>query len=229
MSRTTLRLGGAFGLSHVVVVIAGFALTGPTDTTPRAPIEDVLAFYSGDRLMRAFTGGYVELLGYLLFVPFVLCLVQHLRRHEGPDGIAALSALGLGAVYLAAVIGTGFGAGAAAMWTGTHAEAPAGVVALNSLRSFSYAASLAAFGAFLVAVAVSALVGRSLPKWLSISALVIGATLVAGIARFVDGWADIVALLGLAWIIAVSIWGLRGRQVGGSPTRVSELAAPSRV
>ncbi len=229
MSRTTLHVGGAFGLAHVVVAIAGFALLGPADTTPRAPVEDVLAFYTGADLMRVFTGGYVELLGYLLFVPFLVCLVQHLRRHEGGDGIGALAALGLGAVYLAAVIGNGFGAGAAAMWIGHHAEAPTGVVALNSLRSFGYAASLAAFGAFLVAVAISALIGRSLPKWLSVSGLVIGATLVAGIARFVDGWADIVAFLGLAWIIAVSVWGLRSRQVDGSPTRSAELAAPSRA
>lgn len=47
MNRTTVRTGAALGLAHVVVVIAGFALSGPSQsTTLAAPTADVTEWYA---------------------------------------------------------------------------------------------------------------------------------------------------------------------------------------
>lgn len=228
-ARSALRLAGALGLAHVVVVIAGFATQAPVGATLTSTREELADYYVEGSAGRIFAGGYVEVLGYLLFLPFVVALVHYLRSREPGGGVAASTASLAGVAFIAMILAPAMSAGAAALWVGQHGGSIDTVVALNALRSLSYAVSLLVFALFLAAVAVSALAGRSLPRGLSVSALVLAATLVVGAAGFAEGWADLPGLLTLVWVLAASIWALRARQGDGSPAIEPEFAGASRT
>jgi hypothetical protein len=82
-------------------------------------------------------------------------------------------------------------------------------VALNAFRAFTYYTALLALAGFLVAVGAGGLAGGRLARWMSWSALVIGAALAAGVAVAQTGLADVASLLVLAWIVVVSVGLLR--------------------
>ena len=64
-SRTAVRIAGALGLAHVVVTLAGCAISGPSqDTVLGAPRADLVRFYTEAHSAQLLTGGYIELLGW---------------------------------------------------------------------------------------------------------------------------------------------------------------------
>jgi hypothetical protein len=79
---------------------------------------------------------------------------------------------------------------------GSHGGDLAAIETLNQLRNTTYATSLAAYALFFGAVGLAAFVARSLPKWLSVSAVVIAAWLGVGVAFFADGQADLPGMAG---------------------------------
>lgn len=219
LPRTAVRVAGALGLAHVLVVLAGFAITGPSkDTVLGAPMADTVRFYTEAPSSRLFTGGYVEMLGYLLFLPFLVCLYRYLRGGEPRTGIAAATGLLGGLAYLAAVLAGGFAAGGAAVYAGHSGASGDAVYALSLLRSFGYFVALAAWAVFFAGVGLSGLSGRTLPRWLTGTALVLAIALIAGVAGAADGWADLPGFLGLGWVLAASIF-LLGPGGGGTGGR----------
>ena len=227
--RRVLRIGGALGLAHVVVVIAGFAVQTPIGATLTSSRDELAAYYVAGAAERIFAGGYIEVLGYLLFLPFVVALVRHLRSREPSGAVAAGTASLAGVAFVAMILAPAMSAGAAALWTGQDGGDLDTIVALNALRSLSYAVALLVFAVFLAAVGVSALAGRALPRSLSLSALILAVVLLAGVARFAEGWADLPGLLTLVWVLAASIWALRTRQDERSPAGQPVLAGASRT
>lgn len=210
LSRAAIRAGGALGLAHVAVTLAGFAIVGPSeDTILGAQAGDVVRFYTEADSTKVFTGGYVELLGYLLFLPFAVILTRHLAAASSSASVAAGTARLAAGVYVALVM-VGFAAGGAALYAAQRGGVDM-VFGLNLVRTFTYVTALAALGVFLIAVATAGMAGRTLPKGLTISAAVLGATVIAGIAGAADGLHDIPGFLSMFWLLPVSIWLLRQR------------------
>lgn len=207
------RSAGGFGLASVVGLLAGLAVIGPSDATLSASPESIVEWYRTADAARVYTGGYVQVLALLCFLPFAAQLSRLLGRSERQDSAAATTALCGAGVYVAGSLTPGMAAGAAALWVAQHAADDSAVYALNHLRTFSYQMSLLAWAVFFGGVAVSALSGRTLPRWLAASAAVVAAALVLGVAGAYDHWHDLASLLALVWVLAASVWLLRTRDV----------------
>lgn len=208
MSRNALRAGGAIGIAHVAVVIAGFAIEFQdiVDITLTAPKENLAKVFVDAEAGNMFLGGHLELLGYLLLLPFAAALYRHLRAAESAGAFGAVTSLLAVTAFVATTLSPGFAAGGAALWIGNRGGDLASVEALNTLRNTTYVTSLAAYAFFFAAVGISGLAGRSLPKWLSVPALVLAGWLAVGLAFFTDGQADLPAMVGLIWSLAAAIW-----------------------
>ncbi|MDQ3454757.1 MAG: hypothetical protein M3513_04660 [Actinomycetota bacterium] len=87
-----MRVGGGLGLTSVVVMLAGFTVIRPSDATLSATPDAIVDWYTTTDASRVFTGGYVEVIGILCFLPFAACLLRLLRRGEGPDAFGSSTA-----------------------------------------------------------------------------------------------------------------------------------------
>lgn len=208
-SAGTTRAGAALGLASVLVLLAGFALVAPAGAVHTNPADEIVGFYSDGGQTAKYAGGLVEALGLLLFLPFVAMLSARLRGRGVAGDVLAPAAQMSATVYVVLCLAPGQAAGAAALWLGAHGGDPSAIVALNTLRAFTYYLALFALAAFLVAVGTSGLMTGGLARWMSWPAVAIGAVLAVGVAVAQTGLADIASLLALAWILAVSIGLLR--------------------
>lgn len=235
MNKNSLRVGGTLGIMHVVVLLAGFALyieyADPTKTLTER--------YVDSSQFVVYTGGYIEVVGYLLFLPFAAFMYRMLRSAETESAFGATTAFAAAVVYVATTLTPGLAAFGAATAGGHRGILDTSALAsLDQLRLFSYYVSLLALACFLAAVAVSSLTSRILPGWLSVAAAVAGTVLAIGVAGAGSGWQEIPALLSLVWVLAVSGWALRtaGRLAGDSTgqkpnrnqARLARSGAPSR-
>jgi hypothetical protein len=112
--------------------------------------------------------------------------------------------------YVAISLAPGMSAGATALWLAHHDIAdPAVLTALNDLRALSYFVSLVAFALFLAAIGYAGSVTGRLPRWAASAAIALGVALTASVPFAGHDAADMVALLGLVWVVAVSVSLLR--------------------
>lgn len=207
---TSTRIGAGLGLAGIVLASAGFALVASADATFHSPDGAVLAYYTEAGLGRTVAGGLIQALGLLLLLPFAAVLAARVRV-PGPAGeVLGPTARMAATVYVTISLAPGMSAGAAALWL-AHSPLPdQGIVlALNDLRSLSYFVALLAYGVFLVAAGSAGLLSGRLPRWASWSAVVLGVALVASVPTATAGFADIVGLLGLVWVVVVSVALLR--------------------
>ena len=215
-SVTSTRLGAALGLASVVVLMAGFALVAPAGAVHTNPVEEIVGFYSGADQTAAYAGGLIEAVGLLLFLPFVAMTTARLGG-SGPAGhVLAPTARMAAAAYVVLCLAPGQAAGAAALWLGAHGGDPSTIVALNTLRAFTYYLALLALAGFLVAVGTGGLSSGRLARWMSGSAVAVGAVLAIGVGLAQTGLADVASLLALAWTVAVCIGLLRHPERGNA-------------
>lgn len=211
MSHPPTRPVGAFGLAHVVLLLAGFAIAMPS-VLHSSPPEELVEFYVRGPEAMVFAGGYVESVALLLFLPFAAGLHRLLREREARHGSAASTARMAATCYVTISLAPGMSAAAAGVYLGHRGLTDSALLAvLTNLRSFSYFLSLLALAMFLVAVAVSAWSTGALPRWLSASAGVVGTALGASVAVAADGWSDLVTLAVLVWLVALSVWAVTRR------------------
>jgi hypothetical protein len=206
----TTRAGAVLGLASIVLTMAGLVLVAPAGAVLSSPVEDVVAFYSEGSPGPTYAGGFLESVGLLLLLPFVMMLAGRLRGPGISGDLLAPTAVVTGSAYVLFSLAPGQAAGAAALWLGHSGDAePSTLLALNDLRVFSYFFALLCLAAFLICIGAGGNATRRLPRWASWSALIIGTALAAGVAVAHTGLHDIVSLLALAWIVAVSIALLR--------------------
>lgn len=221
MSRTLARATGAFGLAHVVLLLAGFAIAMPS-VLHDSPPEELLGFYVEGSEAMIFTGGYAQSIALLLFLPFAAGLHRLLRDRETRHGVAAATARMAAVCYITISLAPGMSAAAAGVYLGQRGlDDPALLAMATNLRGFSYFLSLLALAMFLIAVAVSAWPSGAMPRWLSGSAAVLGILLAAAVTRATEGWSDLVTLAVLVWLVAASVWLLarRTQAVVDEPSR----------
>lgn len=202
------RIGAASGLAAVVLLLAGFALIASADAVHTSAPADIVGFYTDADQSRKYAGGLISCVGLLLLLPFVVMVAGRVRGPDASGTLTGSTALLAGAAYVVLCL-PGQAAGAAGLWLGAHGGDASSIVALNALRAFTYYTALLALAGFLLAVGSGSLVGARLPRWMSWSALSVGATLVVGVAIAPTGLADLASLLALGWIVAVSVGLLR--------------------
>lgn len=208
-TRTT-RIGAALGVASIVLIATGFSIAAPTEATITSSEEEVVAFYSQAGLAKTLAGGLIEILGIVLFLAFAAMLTARVRGSAAADGLLAPTARMAATVYVAACLAPGMSAGAAALWLAHHGTTDSAVLtALNDLRSLSYFIALVPFAVFLVSVGIAARTTRSLPGWASGTALVVGVALAASLPFVAYGVTDALGLIGLLWVLAVSVALLR--------------------
>lgn len=220
------RLGAGLGIAAIVLIASGFAVAAPTEATITSPESDVVAFYAGAGLARTLAGGLVESLGLLLLLPFAAMLTARLRAPGTVAELLAPTARMAATVYVAICLAPGMSAGATALWLAQHGSAdPTLLTALNDLRALSYFVALLAYAVFLVAAGTAGLSSGRLPRWASWAAVALGCALAAGVPIAADGFADVFGLLGLLWVVVVSVALLRRPGVGASAPERSDSDA----
>jgi hypothetical protein len=212
---STTRVGAGLGLASIVLTMAGLVLVAPAEAVLTSPAEDVVAFYTEGSPGPTYAGGFLEAVGLLLLLPFLVMLAGRLRGPGVSGDLLAPTAVVTGSAYVLLSLAPGQAAGAAALWVGHSGDAePSILLALNDLRVFSYFIALLCLAAFLICIGAGATATRRLPRWASWSALTIGTALAAGVAVAHTGLHDIVSLLAVAWMVVVSIALLRHPERG---------------
>lgn len=93
---------------------------------------------AGSSLATVFAGGWVEYLGFPLFLVAAM-LFTRLLRGSGDAAAWLSSCIGAaGVTYTAITIATGFAAGAAALYDGHHGAPLATVTVVNDVRIFAF-------------------------------------------------------------------------------------------
>jgi hypothetical protein len=202
------RVAGALALAHVVLMLGGNSL----ETTPLLgdTQSNVIADYVTGPMSRPYAGGYVEFLGFLVFLVGALLLARLLRGRTETSGWLAACIAGSGITYVAVTVATGFAAGGAALYNGHHGAALTTVTTVNDIRNFGFFLSVGVVGVFTLAVAAAAQVTRILPRWLSWTGYVVGIGMVASVAAARVGGVDYASLVWLVWFVALSVVALRG-------------------
>jgi hypothetical protein len=205
------RIAGALAVAHIVFVFAGVAferspeLGAAADTTEAALVHSSLA--------TVFAGGYVEYLGFLLFLACAL-LLSRLLRDSGATGewLSACIA-GSAVTFTAITFATGMAAGAAAVYDGHRGVPLELVTTVNDVRIFAFYLSMGVLGVFTLAVAAAARVTRALPTWLAGIGVVVGTVCLASPALQAWDAVNYASMLFFAWFLALAVVALRGPRV----------------
>jgi hypothetical protein len=229
------RIGAATGAVFVVLIMVGnqMASVGSADSAHPTG-EQVLRDVAHQASSATFTVGFVlEGLGFAAFIGFLGYLADVLHRRvqgRGPGGIAAGTVIVSGAVMLAVKLGSAAPLGALGIDHGHISPQLAQV--LNDMSGVAFVISWLPFAVFVAAAAAglhrAALVGRPT----AYSGLVLG---VAGLALSIAGVYDplgaspLAFLLGLAWLLAVSVRLAVRPGVGTSTGTAGGKAAGPRV
>jgi hypothetical protein len=171
------RLGAASGALFVVL------LFGPSSSGSDSTIVIVL-----------------ELLGLLLFIPFLGYLWSVLRAAEGPGGWLATTAFGAGLVDVTIKLGS-LAPGKVADDFG---DATPIHKALEDMNSVAFIATMLPLGVLMAAVAVITLRTRVLPRWLGWLAAVTAPLLLVN-GMFLDAEFGPAFLLFLLWTLLASV------------------------
>jgi hypothetical protein len=171
------RLGAASGALFVVLLF-GLSTTG-----------------SDSQIVIA-----LELVGLLLFIPFLAYLWSVLREAEGPGGWLSATVLGAGIVGVTMKLSS-IAPGWAARDFG---EATAIHKALERVNEVAFIAQMLPDGVLLAAVAVLALKTRVLPRWLGWLAAVTAPLLLVN-GMFLDAEFGPAFLLFLLWTLLASV------------------------
>ncbi|TFV71972.1 hypothetical protein E4P40_20675 [Blastococcus sp. CT_GayMR20] len=203
------RVGAGLGIAGVVLLLAGFALMAPGDAVHTNTTAKIVGYYSDPHQTMTFTGGLLSCAGLLALLPFMATMTSRLGGSGTPGEVFGATARMSGAGYVMLCLAPSQAAGAAALWLGSHGGDASTIVALNTLRAFTYYVALLALAGFLAALGIGGLTTGRLARWMSWSAVAVGTILAAGVAVAQTGLADIASIVALAWIVAASVGMLR--------------------
>ena len=212
------RVAGALAIAHVVLMFAGAPSTPLLGDTK----ANVLAAYVTGSMPRMYAGGYVEYLGFLVFLVGALLLARLLRGRTETTGWLAACIGGAGTTYVAVTVAAGFSAGAAALYNGHHGAAISTITTVNDVRNFAYFLSIGVLGVFTLAVAAAIASTRTLPRWLAWAGFPVGIAMIGTGPAARLGWVDFASLAWGVWFLALAVLALRGPRA--PLPRESELA-----
>jgi hypothetical protein len=206
-------LAALSGLGYAILVFVGSAAIGGTSGAGRHSLDateaEVAEYVRDADPARVWTGEFVALLGYALFVFFAAHVWSVVRTRDTQDIGAGAAA----AVYVAlAAVGTACLAPAL-----NRAGDPVDAARFLDLRTALFAIAFLFFAAWLVAVGATALRTRALPAWLAWAAIVVGVLQLAGtpFATVDPAFTGLPTFAGFLWVAAASV--LLARRVGRRP------------
>lgn len=206
------RIAGAFALAHVLLIFAGIAIQdGPLFSDGAKGIES----YVQGNLSRTFTGGMLEAVGFVLFVPALVMLARVWGRRTEAGRWAAQSGLVCGVAYVAVVFAVGFPAGAAAMYGAQHGLDTDAAFAINNIRLFAHFLSMFLLGGATLGVALSALADRTHTKWVGGFGVVTAVALLVSPPLTAVEWQDIGSFVWIVWFVGVAVLLLRRGDTSG--------------
>jgi hypothetical protein len=223
------RIAAASGAVYVVLTMVGSGLA-TANGDPQDGAAVLVRLQAGRSPMET-VGVTMEILGFAVFLAFLGYLYRILRRAEGPEGWGAAVAFGAGLVTVAVKVATASSGTAAQLHAGSLS--PGLARTLNDLGGAGFVVSGYLYGIFVVAAAGSAFVSRVLPRWLTLTGLVVGVlTMAAGTAGILDptGYVPVPFLLCLAWVLVTSIvLTARGRRPAPAVTESDADVVPAGV
>ncbi|MBA2461078.1 MAG: hypothetical protein H0V45_04830 [Actinobacteria bacterium] len=201
-TRILPRLGAASGALYVALL---FGLS-----TIRSDAQLVIA---------------LELIGLLLFIPFLGYLWSVLRDAEGPGGWLSATALGAGVVGITMKIGS-----IAPGWAARDFEDATAVhQALDRMNEVAFVAQMLPDGVMLAAIAILTLKTGALPRWLGWLAAVTAPLLLVN-GMFLDADFGPAFLLFLLWTLLASVvLTVRPSEVRSPAERVAPSLLPERA
>jgi hypothetical protein len=216
------RVAGTLALAHVVLVFGGFSLQ-------RTPLlgdsrANVMATLVKGSMTTVFAGGYVEYLGFLVYLVWAVLIAQ-LLRGDGDTARWLSSCISAAAVAFTAItVASGFAAGAAAMYDGHHGASLDVITTVNDVRNFAFFLTIGLQGVLTLAVAGAVHLTVTLPRWVAYAGYVIGVLSVVGIAGAGVGALDYIGMAWFVWFLALAVVCLRVPRRAERPTRDAVVA-----
>ena len=202
------RTGGLLAGGHVLLMVTGILV----QSTPSLSEGEagILRYYTRGDMTRIFSGGYVELIGFVLLLPVVVLLATELGRRTEAGRWASTSAGAFGVGYVAMTVGSGLAPGAAALWGTHHGLDPATALVVNDVRNFAFFLGLALLGAHTLGVALAALADGWAPRTVGWGGVATGTVLLASVPLAGAGLADAATLVWIVWWVALAVTMVRG-------------------
>lgn len=210
-SRRLDRLGALSGVLMVVLTFGGFALLGTAaggllDLTSSR--EEVVRHFADPVPALFWVGGYLELVGIVLFIPFAAYLAEVFRRAEGEGSWLPSTVFGSGLFFVVTGV-VSFSAGATAYYRAGEGVDPDVLLALAHLRSFAFTIGWALAALFL-ATSGTLILGRNvLPRWMGWTAIALALALLVALATPKSELAQTPPMLMALWVLAISVALLR--------------------
>jgi hypothetical protein len=216
------KVAGGLVLAFVALVFGGTALE--TSLLLGDPSSSVRAALVESSMAKVFTGGYIEYLGFLVFLVAATLLARLLRGTGETSGwlSSTISAAGVG--YTTVTIASGFAAGAAALYDGHHGASLETITAVNDVRNFGFFMSVGLLGVFTLAVAGAIQATGALPRWLAWSGYVIGVLNIAAVAAVAWDAVNEVHLIWFLWFVTLGVVALRGPRTVRAVPREAAVA-----
>jgi hypothetical protein len=177
-------------------------------------------------LSQAMTGGYIEYLGFLVFLVDAVLIARLLRGSGELQRWFGSCIAAAGAVYTAVTVAVGFAAGAAAVYDGHHGASLMTAVTVDDVRNFGFFLSVGVLGVFTLAVAGAIQATGVLPRWLAWTGYLAGAASIAVVPAARAGTLDYVNIAWLVWFVALAVVALRGPRttpVTGADTELARV------
>jgi len=189
---TLARVGGAFGLAHIVVIFA--AITQEVMVEHGTPLATIQHDFTTANLTRVFGAGYVEATSFLLLAPAVVIIARLFGRRSESARAAAQTFLALGVAFIASTLAVGFAPGAAALYGAQHGADIHSVAMVNDIRNFSYFLQVTIQGGMAIALGAAAVLSRQWNRSVGWGGVLIGTAIVVGTPFAHNG-------LGMLWLL----------------------------
>jgi len=201
--RTLWRTAGGLALAHVVLMFAGFSQEAATEQG--TPVADFVRIIGGADATRAFAGGYVEALSFIVLVPALVLLARLFSRQTEVGRVASTSFLALGTAYVASTLAVGFAPGAAAMYGLQHGVDAGAASMVMDVRTFAFYLQVATTCAMALALGVAALAERIHRRWVGWGGVGFGA-----VGLVVTPFAqNATSMIWLVWWVGLAVLCLR--------------------
>lgn len=226
--RTMWRIAGALALAHVVLFLLAVAVSGPPTIHPGQ--EGIEHSWHEGPVAQVMASGYLNVLGFLALLPAFVFLGSVVGRRTAAGHWAAQTATLAGLGFVLVVVGTGFAAGGAALWsreTGLDLET---TLALNNIQNFAYLLGLPLLGVFALATGYAAVTERVLTRWVGWGGIGVGIALLLALPAAGVGLTYGMPLWLLWWLgVGISLLRHDPGSAAAAPAAPSSAAEPTAV
>ena len=220
------RLSAGLAVGHVVLMITGVLLQ-QTPSLTEGKDGIIRSFTNGD-MTRILTGGYVELLAFVMLVPVVVFLAREVGHRTDQGRWASTSAGAFGIGYVAMTVGAGFAPGAAALWGAHSGLDPTTALAVNDVRNVAYLLGLALLGAHALGLGAAALFDGWATRSVGWGGVATGTVMLGSVPFAAAGLADVSSLVWIVWWLALAVQMVRATPIELTAIGDPLAAAPQR-